>query len=172
MLQKAEFSMNCLSFSFSGKSPLLIGLYSALCAATFSVLAPHPWTSHLSTAVLVCLVLSAYYIRLEEQENSLTRCHMTYVIGSFWKGLVVLLFSLIFSLTFLLFSFQAGSLEISPLDPCMASGELSPCMSSFTDANKSGFRIASVIVIAPIILYFLFRMFRGLAYALKGQPPQ
>lgn len=163
--------MNQTFFS-SRTRTLVVTHYLALVAAALSALAPVAATTILSTGVLLCLILLAYFLRIDESPNSFNWAHWTHIIRSFWTSALILLFSLIFSLTFLLFSFQGGYLDISPLNPCMASGELSPCMGAFVEMNNFGFRIASVIVIAPIILYFLHRILRGLTSALRGRIPE
>ncbi len=160
------------SLSISRIRTLIVTHYVALLAATLSLIAPVASTTILGTAVFLCFILLAYFLRIDEHPNSFTWAHLSYIIRSFWVSVVILLFSLVFSLTFLLFAFQAGYLDATPLNACMAAGELSPCMRSFIDANKYGFRIASVIVMAPIILYFLLRTFRGLTYALRGRIPE
>lgn len=153
----------------SDRKEPIIGHYVALLAATVAVVLPYAFISVMSFSILLCLVIFAYMQRMDKEPESLIWNHMTFIIRTFWASLVVLFFSLILSLTVMLLAFQTGLMSISPLNPCMASEDFTLCTPNFIAVNKSGFIFVSVIVAAPILLYFLFRFTQGLVHVWKGK---
>ncbi len=142
--------------------------YIFLLTAIFGVLVPHVFVSGMSLSFIVCLIIFAYAQRLDYDSESLMWNHMTYIIQTFWYGLLVLSFSLLFAVSVFLLSFKHGLMDTRPLGPCMIDQELSPCMRNFFEANPYWFFSVSLIVFGPVILYFLFRYARGLIFVKKN----
>ncbi|MCB1591928.1 MAG: hypothetical protein KDI90_05695 [Alphaproteobacteria bacterium] len=151
----------------SDGTELITGLYAALLVSVALILAPYLVVSTFSGAIYLCLVLYAYMMRMEQEQDSPRAVHATYVIRTFWISNLVFLVSMLAVIGLLATMIYNGLLDISALRAC-SGGDAGPCLPLFISDNSLSFSVASFVALLPAILYLLYRFARGLARARGG----
>ncbi|MCK5285054.1 MAG: hypothetical protein KAJ86_05650 [Alphaproteobacteria bacterium] len=127
--------------------------------------------------ILFCgVTISAYLIRRNSEDGSLTHNHMTFIIRTIWIGSFFASLSMLVGGTYLFLE-----IDNTPLNPCIQSmlnsipssinqlnAIIEPCANDYWIANKKVIIISSGIVAIPILAYFIMRYIRGISRARKG----
>lgn len=140
-----------------------------------------------ASAALLCLVfftwllIAAYIVRKNAEENSLTHNHTVYIIRSLWIGALISAITGIAAAIYML-----GNISYDPFQPCanaiagigvetlqamggMAIYKLAePCVADFISFNRNALMVAVLIGAAPPLIYMAYRFIRGVSRAVKG----
>jgi uncharacterized membrane protein len=166
------------------KSPentkIILGLYLCLTVSLLIGFIPVSSVSVLSLIIFTVTFIFAYVIRGKAEEGSITDNHMTFIIRTIWYASFILI---PFAIAGAIYLYSV--IDNTPLYECMdklaANGNLGsvqldqlmmalrPCMEDFILKNKTFFVTGLLISTGPIIVYFFYRIIRGLSYILKGQ---
>ncbi len=144
-------------------------LYVASILSLLLLFVPYRSMYVLSGAFLVCLVILAYMWRMDVGEYSFLRNHATFVIRTFWIGLLINVFAIGIGFAALYGALTSGLFDTDALRPCLEAQDMSACLPGFIGSNKNTLVFASIIVFVPVILYFLYRYVTGWRCVLKGE---
>lgn len=146
----------------------ITGLYAALLISVALALVPQLVVSVMSSAILVCLVLFAYMVLVDEPRESFAGSHAAYITRSFWASALIFGFSLAMIIAVMGLMGYLGYMRIDAFVSC-SGGDLTPCLPGFVHDNENSFTLASFVAPLPPLLYLLFRFARGLIRARSGE---
>ena len=144
-------------------------LYVASILSLLLLFVPFGSVYVLGFAFLICLVILSYMWRMDVGEYSLLRNHSTYIIRTFWIGLLFSILLIVLGFGLLYGALKGGAFDTEALEPCLGASDMSACLPGFTADNKNTLVFASIIVFVPVILYLLYRYITGWRCVLKGE---
>jgi uncharacterized membrane protein len=147
-------------------------VYAAMVAMLIFSCISNPVLQVVAILLLFYVMFSAYSLRAGTPEDSMVRNHMTFLIRTFWISSLVFLVCAVplgiwlwpkVDLNGLMaLAQQAGNdpaaLQSMGAGQIMAAAGISPGI----------YRLCNLILIAPCMLYFIYRVAKGLARAMKG----
>lgn len=150
----------------------LMGYYVVLMLNTLALGIPYRYFGDTFLYLLPVLILLSFVIRYGKDQNSLVYTHCGYVIGTFFRGLLLALVTFALSVLFLLILLFSGNLDMEAFQPCLHdAGGLRPCVPIFIKSNDFALKTGTLIVILPVIAYFLYRFLRGFMSCKNAQLP-
>lgn len=155
-------------------------VYGALAAMTVLTLVPIMSVAVVALVLFLLIFISLYIIRSKAETDSLVQNHMIYLIRTIWISSLWSLVTMTLASLYLLPKYNDEALQ-----PCVndvmgvaldnpgantkdMSDAMQPCMDDFMSDNHDTFMTAALIGGGPVLLYFLFRLFKGGARAVKG----
>ncbi len=159
----------------------IINLYSAFGASLVLTFVPSMMVAGIASVFMIGVLIAAYIIRKKSETGSFAQSHTTFIIRTIYIGSSLAIVSMSAAAYYML-----PIIDHSPLGPCVnelsnqgtdfmqnastaeAMVYLQPCLDRFIALNKAILINAAVIAGAPILLYFFYRLSRGLMRATKG----
>lgn len=147
----------------------LIQLYSVFAAGLFLQFVPYAMMGMLSMLLLLATMIAAYVYRAKAQEHDLQHNHSTYIIRTFWIGSLYLTVGIIAAAVLLY-----PQIDKSPIDEAvqaMMNGQIVDQDAILWDLFKANQNILLFIglpLVAPGILFFIYRCVYGTSRAIKG----
>lgn len=147
-------------------------LYAFLVLSTILGFIPNGQAFIASLALWIVTLVTAYIYRAKDSEGGLLYNHMTYLIGTIWISTSLILLTTL-AAGFIVYYYG----DNSPLDsavPQINNGIvpdeafLRGIMEHYFSANKKLILTASIAVVGPAIVYFIYRVANGLSRAGKG----
>ena len=144
--------------------------YSVFFASFLLTLVPVTAVSVFSLMICVCTLAATYSTRVNAEEDGLLENHMTFLIRSFWRANLYLLFTGTVSLIylFLLADYETFGACIQAMSTAINNGNLErlnslayACETLFFDKNYNHLIITAFIAFAPIVGYLLYRCTLG-----------
>ncbi len=141
---------------------------------------PKGFVSIFSIMICVCTLATIYAVRSKSEEDSLLENQCTFLIRTFWKTNLLLVFSFIFSAIYMIFT-----IDYMPLKPCASfiegyftsairnwnngviSSILASCSTALLKHNTQTIIFGSFIAFSPSLGYLVFRFGRGIKYLKK-----
>lgn len=152
------------------------------CSAFLTFLTP-PTYAALSMMACVLILATIYSIRAQCSKDSLIYNHMTFLIRTFWRMNLVLLYGAFIGTVYMLIM-----TDYSPFYRCITymmdrwmsvlqywgidqySALFSQCTSPFLKENITNIVIGIFIMVFPALIYLLNRLILGWGYATRGIP--
>lgn len=168
----------------SGSDPqkkTVLNLYAAFAVSLVLTCVPHMMIALVSLIFALGVLIAAYMVRSRSGADSLAGNHATYIIRTIWTGSLLSVITMAIGSAIML-----GRLDYAPFGPCaenMAAQGIdwaanashaeiwalaNPCFDVFIRDNFNILMIAGVVAIVPILLYFGYRITRGVLRATKG----
>ncbi len=160
---------------------MVLNLYAAFAVSLILTLVPHAIIAIVAAVFFLGVLIAAYLIRAKAEDDSLAQNHATYIIRTIWIGSSLAVVFIGIGAAYML-----PNIDYSTFQPCsnklMSMGleyaenatyaqvwELAnPCFDLFIKDNWSILIVTGIIVILPILIYFVVRFVRGLSRAMKG----
>lgn len=158
----------------------LNGAYGALAAVTILTLVPVMSMAVIAILLFLTVFIALYIIRSRAKEDSVVQNHMTYLIRTIWIVQLIGVVTITIATIYLLPLFDSSALQPCTdrvtnmvldnpdMDYATLSDELQPCMDQMVADNHDILLKSTLIAGGPIILYLLYRLFKGGSRALKG----
>ena len=159
----------------------ILNLYALFGVSLILSILPFASAAVLSLVFFLGVLIAAYVVRKNSEENSLKENHTTFIIRTLW---IAAFFSLV--TTAIATGYMMAGIDYSPFNPCanaladkgVAWAEsastmevyaiIQPCVNVFIDFNKTLLINSVLIAGVPLILYMAYRMVKGLSRAIKG----
>lgn len=158
----------------------LNGAYGALAAVTILTLVPIMSVAVIAILLFIMVFISLYIIRARAKEDSVVQNHMTFLIRTIWIVQFFGIITITLASLYLLPAFDSSALQPCTdrvtnmifdnpdMDFKTMSDELQPCMDQMMEDNHDILIKSTLISGGPIILYLLFRLYKGGSRAVKG----
>lgn len=160
----------------------IMRLYSAFAASLLLLLVPHMAFCVIALLLFTGTLIAAYGVRgKEEDKESLTANHATFLIRTIWIGSVMALLTTMAGSAYLLAYADDGPLTMCANNAAQAIvnsgmqpdyGQLNmmmqPCIDEYIHGNMNEIVTALLIAGGLPLLYFVFRLAKGLSRARKG----
>lgn len=150
----------------------ILRLYAALAAAVVLQCLPVPVLQIVGVVLMLGALGRVYGLRRKSDPESLAYNHMTYLIRTVWISALFLLIG--FAGASVWFYQVADHAEIHAAVDSILGGaivdeaQIVNVLEAYKDANFRLLVLASVFAAAPAILYFIFRVVKGLSRASRG----
>lgn len=135
-------------------------IYAALAAMIIFSCLPLAVLQVVAILLLFYVMGSAYILRSKYGEDSLVHNHMTYLIRTFWIS------SLFFAIGFVAAGFYlSGKLDLAAIEEMsntMLTGQF------VVTENMKLLAVVSLVSMGPSMIYFIYRVAKGLSRALRG----
>lgn len=147
-------------------------LYIFLIISTVLGFVPMISAQIMSIALIIAVLIAAYYYRFRDDEDGLLFNHMTYLIGTIWIGSTFLVLGIFAAGGWLYLQgdhsviHEAANQIANGVVPSEAS--LMLLTGQYMQANKSLLIMATATFVGPTILYFIYRVANGYSRAMKG----
>lgn len=153
----------------------VIRVYAAFVACLFLGLVPSILFATLTALLFTGVMSAAYRIRKNSAEGSLAENHMTYIIRTIWLISFLAIITLGVAAAYFLSVYDPTPVQ-SCFDGIMsgtahassATALFMPCADDFNEANGTALKIGGIISAAPVVVYFLYRLMKGVPRALQG----
>lgn len=160
----------------------VLSLYLIFFGSVFLAFLPYPAVSFLSIIVCICTLSVIYALRSRAEEDSFLESHTNFIIRTFWRMNLILLYSL--GASALYFSLFADYLALAPCikyidghstfilrhaSVPLLSKIFVVCKESFMKENFVHFLITAFIAFSPTVLYLLTRYLKGWVLASRGK---
>lgn len=149
-------------------------LYTSLIATLLLTIVPHMAFAILAIIAFIGTLVIGYKWR-GEGEDPLVDNHARYITSTIWSGSTIMLITLIIGSAFML----SAGVDYTSFDPCIESmsanaGALAtagaaeiqamtaPCMDNFLEDNMRLFATTMLIIAAPVMLFFFYRILTGI----------
>lgn len=160
----------------------VVRVYALLTAALLLMLVPHLAVAVIALVMLGAAQIMAYRLRRGADENSLSAEHAGFIIRTIWMGCLIAAITTVMALAYLL-----RAADSTPLQDCAAKladmvaslsqpapdtmtmvRTVEPCIHPYVTANMAVFINALLIAALLPMVYFGYRMAKGLNRALRG----
>jgi len=162
---------------FKKQQQLVLNFYALMGAALVMSFLPF-----ISAALLALLMfggglIAAYIVRGRRGGQSYAGNHLTFIIRTIWIASLFSLVTMIAATIYILTYYDPGPVQAcaeqivsaaaSAPDIMALQSMIQPCMDEFMRVNGQVFLVGGVIGIAPIVIYFVYRLSSGLSRAIK-----
>jgi len=147
-------------------------VYGALAASLLMAAIPHILAVMAVIVLFMGTLIAAYIIRKKSMPDSFSFSHMTYIIRTIWISSFIGTLSTLAATIYTLPLVDNEPIYncIDSLPSSFADINIDECATKFIDANLSVFITGTIIAAAPIVIYTLWRLYKGGSHALKGLP--
>lgn len=158
----------------------ILRVYGAFAATLIFMLVPHVGMCVLAILMMLGTTIAAYTVRRKSEPGSLAADHMTFIIRSIWigSGLAALT-------TAAASAYMLATADMVPLQSCSdqvaqtiintgtqdvaaMQAMMQPCIDGFISANMGVLTNSVIIAAGAPMLYFAYRLAKGLSRARKG----
>lgn len=158
----------------------LNAVYGALAAMTVLSFVPHMTVATIALLLFIIIFIALYVVKSKAHKDGVVENHMIYLIRTLWIVQLIAVITLTVACIYLLPLFDSSALEpctnkvanMAMSDPNInyqaMSDEIQPCMDQMMADNRTALLNATLIAGIPVLLYLLFRLFKGGSRALKG----
>lgn len=154
-------------------------IYAMFSATLVLGIVPQMSFAFLAMIMFTIATLAAYTARRRAEPDSLTANHMTYLIRTLWITSLFGLVTMAVAIAYMLANYDASPLMdcVNNVASSIGSGtqdvstlqnHVAPCMDDFTAQNKTVLITATFIGGGPLVIYFGYRLAKGLSRAVKG----
>ncbi|MCB9989838.1 MAG: hypothetical protein H6867_00480 [Rhodospirillales bacterium] len=149
-------------------------IYAMLTVSLLMSFVPMVSAAVLATIMFLGVMLYAYHVRSKAEPTSLATNHMSFIIRSIWIASFFALFTMSAACVYILSVYDPSAVQACADRMMSMSSEaammdaMKPCMDEFMSANMAYFINGIVIGAGPIVIYFVYRLAKGLSRALKG----
>lgn len=155
-------------------------VYGALAAVTVLTLVPVMSVAVIALLLFIVVFIALYVVKAKAKADGVVENHMIYLIRTIWISSLWAVVTITLASLYLLPNYDPAALESctntvldmavasSTPDTAAMSAAMQPCMETFMEENKGVFLIASLIGAGPLLLYFVYRLFKGGSRAVKG----
>ena len=162
----------------------ILQVYGALAAALVMMLIPHMAACVVALLLLTGTLVMAYGVKRKAEAHSLAADHMSFILRTIGIGSLMAVLTTTVASVYLL-----QMADLSPLQPCadrlssqllnspapetmpdvaQMSAVVMPCVHPFVMQNRDVFMAALLIAAALPLVYFAYRMAKGLSRARRG----
>lgn len=154
---------------------LVLNIYALLGVSLLMMALPYMTAAFAAMILFLGTLIAAYIIRGRAGAQSYAANHMTYLIRTIWIGSFFALITLTLASLYIISLFDPAPMQtcaerllsMPNSDPQTLQALLQPCMDEFMRVNREIFITGSLIAIGPVVLYFLYRIAKGLSRAFK-----
>ncbi|MEM6603861.1 MAG: hypothetical protein AAF621_07405, partial [Pseudomonadota bacterium] len=155
-------------------------VYGALAAVTVLTFIPMLSMAVAALALFLLIFIGLYVVKGKTQKDSVVENHMIFLIRTIWITSLFSIITMTAATIYLLPNYNPdallpcgdsmmGILSSNPeASMAVLSDALQPCMDQFVSDNQTVLINATIIGAGPIIIYFLYRLFKGGSRAIKG----
>jgi len=148
-------------------------LYVMLIISTIAAFMPMMSAMLLSFALIIVVLISAYYYQAKDTQDGLMHNHMTYMIGTVWIGTGFIAIG-IMAAGLWVYSKGDHSIIHNAIDN-ITSGvmmydehAITAVTYDYIRANQTLMIKASLLCVGPAMLYFVYRVANGFSRSLRG----
>lgn len=159
----------------------ILNLYAALGVSLILSVLPSVSAALASVIFFSGVLIAAYLMRRGAERESLRENHATFIIRTLWIAALFSLFTTGAATIYML-----GGVDYAPFEPCanvlISKGAawiesagmmevyalIKPCVESFLGFNKALLVNAVIIAGAPLVIYVVYRLAKGVSRAMKG----
>lgn len=158
----------------------ILRVYGAFAATLVFMLAPHIGMCLVAMLMMLGTLVASYTIRRKSEPQSLAADHMTFIIRTLWIGSGLALIT-----TSLASGYMLATADMVPLQSCSDAAAqriietgttdtmalqamMQPCIDGFINGNMGVLTNAVIIAAGAPMLYFAYRLAKGLSRARKG----
>lgn len=148
----------------------LLQLYSIFAAGLFLQFVPDAFLGIMSACLLCTVLIASYVFRYKSQGQDLQHNHTTYIIRTFWIGSLYLLIGIL-AASVLVYPQIDHTPVTQAVDEVMAGNtniNTNAIMMNLFWANKNLLLFIGIPLIAPGILFFIYRCVYGTSRVIKG----
>lgn len=150
----------------------VIQLYGALAAAVVLQCLPVPVLQIVGAVLMLGALMRVYAMRRSAAPESLAHSHMVFLVRTVWISALFLLIGFLGASVWF-YQMADHSLVYSMVDSVRAGvipdeTQIMGMLGSYKETNLRLLILASVFAAAPAVLYFTFRMAKGLSRAARG----
>lgn len=156
-----------------------IRIYYGVFFASFLItMVPVTVASVFSLMLCACTLSAIYMIRAQGEEESFINNHTTFLIRSFWRGLLYLLITLLCGLAYILLmaDYDTFGACVDAMLKALNKGNFSrmgtlahACEKLFFKENAVHLKTAAFIAFTPIVFYLLYRCTYGWMHGTHGK---
>lgn len=153
---------------------IVTNIYAALSVALLMSFVPMMSAAVLATLMFMGVLVASYFIRRKADPASLTADHMTFIIRTIWIASFFALITMGAAIAYVLNVYDPSSVAAcannlaGAIDQASMMAAIQPCMNEFMAANMRYFINGAIIGAGPVVIYFVYRLAKGLARAVKG----
>ena len=158
----------------------ILRVYGAFAATLIFMLIPHIGMCVIAILLMLGTTIAAYSVRRKAEPDSLAADHMTFIIRTIWIGSGLAAIT-----TALASGYMLATADMVPLqscsnhaaqtmantgtqDPAAIQALMQPCIDGFVNGNMGVLTNAVIIAAGVPMLYFAYRLAKGLSRARKG----
>ncbi len=144
--------------------------YGVFFASFMIALIPVTVASVFATMICACVLAAIYVERAKSEKDSFVYNHMTFLIRSFWRANLYLLFTVLIALIYMVLvaNYDTFGACIDAMFKAMNGGKFGrmktlayACEKLFFKENSAHLKTAAVIAFAPVVVYLLYRCTYG-----------
>jgi len=143
------------------------GLFAAMMAVSFI---PAAWAVVAATILYFIALVYPYQVRKHAAPGSLAENHMTYIIRTIWIASFIAVVTVAAGVFYVLALYDPSSLDACAQNLMNGGMDTEACITDFMGANRNVLYAGGFIAAAPVALYCLWRLFRGLKKSLNTLP--
>jgi uncharacterized membrane protein len=151
-------------------------VYGALCAALVMSLIPQVLYATVALLLFTGVMTAAYIVRRQGEKDGLAENHMTFIIRTLWISSLLAAITTALAAAYVLSVYDPGPvnecanqlLNMGLSDYAGMQRAVAPCLDEFLAVNQAPFMIGTALAAGPVMLYFIYRLLKGLARAAKG----
>jgi uncharacterized membrane protein len=161
----------------------ILALYIFFFAVLYLSFLSPPVIAALSLMACICILAGLYSIRANAKEDTLIKSHASFMIRTFWRANLYLIYSTMLGMVFLVLF-----IDYSPFFPCMDYLSYNwitvmqywdfpdfiklfkRCYTPFIKSNTMHVVAMIFIIIFPVLIYLLNRFILGWTHARRGLP--
>lgn len=158
----------------------ILRVYGAFAATLIFMLVPHVGMCVIAILLMLGTTIAAYAVRRKAEAHSLAADHMTFIIRTIWIGSGLALIT-----TALASGYMLATADMIPLQSCsdqvaqtiintgtqdvaVLQAMMQPCINGFIAGNMGVLTNAVIMAAGAPMLYFAYRLAKGLSRARKG----
>ena len=156
---------------FKTEKEHVLFLYVMFSFTFLMVFIPSLYASLVGLLLCLFLIIGLYSVKSKSEEGTLAGDHSRYLIKTFWRANLFLLYSFVLSAIYLVMFIKYQNLincmDRIPLDSAMNMDievleQISnSCIHKFISENKLSLSISALIAFGPVVIYLAIRITRG-----------
>lgn len=155
-------------------------VYGMLIALTVLSFVPNMTLATIVLLAFIVYLIALYVIKSKAEDDGLLENHCAFLIKTIWVTSLFSLLTLTAALIYLLPIYDPSALNSCnanlfnalTTNPNVGMADLQtmlqPCMDQFMSDNNTVFMTAALIAGGPIVIYFIYRLYKGGSRAFKG----
>lgn len=148
-------------------------VYAALTVSLLMSFLPVMSAAAFSMVMFIGVWIAAYVLRSKTDHDSLLADHMTFVIRTIWIAGFFALITMSVATAYILSVYDPSVIvncagNINTTDMAAIEAAVKPCMDEFLAANMNYFINGTIIGAGPLVVYFAYRLAKGISRATKG----
>lgn len=153
----------------SKEQKTITNIYAVMTVALIMSFVPLAAAALFSMIMFTGGLIAAYTIRKKAEAGDLAANHMTYMIRTIWISSFYALLTTSLAAVYVLYYYDPTPVHVCAQD--MMNGTLanmSACIDRFIAVNGRVFTIGGLMAAGPVVLYFIYRLIKGISRASKG----